>query len=211
MKIEELRPEEVFEMIKHAEFTTSGDSVDWTVIVDGRRRIVFLVFEESSGKRDWQNNLNFPVKVYRNQESCLKASRGWGNAWKSCNDEVMAKFITTIAENPGFQPVICGWSYGGAMSVLAAEDFFYRTKMRASVITFGAPKPLWGKKSYEYVMSCVSCVSQYAHVNDCVPLMPPLPGYKMLNKVSVGKGFSIAKLFKPDIYHCIYGDKKLYL
>ena len=57
---------------------------------------------------------------------------------------------------------------------------------------------------------CVSSAMQYAHVNDVVPLCIPLPGYKMINKVKVGSGFCILKLFRGDIYHCCYGDADLY-
>lgn len=96
------------------------------------------------------------------------------------------------------------------MSVLAAEDFHYRTHIKPYVITFGAPKPLWGRKTWEYVKSCVSDAWQYAHVNDVVPLCVPLPGYRMIHKDKIGSGFCIFKLFRGDIYHCIYGDESLY-
>ena len=205
------RPWEVYEMIKTTKFTKSGDDVDWAVVIDEDFKHVWLVFEESTTKRDWRNNLKFPVKLYKNQESCIRAASGWGDAWKSCNDLIMDKFIAEVRAHPEFSPVICGWSYGGAMSLLAAEDFNFRTMKMASVITFGAPKPLWGRKTRKYVRGCCSIVYQYANVNDCVTAMPPLPGYKRLVTNKCGGKFNLFKwLFKAGIYHCLYGDKEIY-
>lgn len=208
-----MKPWELFNFIKsikHDEYITSGDNVQWTIKVDEVNKIIRLIFEESADKRDWVNNFNFPVKLYKKQESCLLAARGWGNAYKSCNDEVMRAMELAIDIAPYSEFHICGWSYGGAMSLIAAEDFYYRFHKKANVYTFGAPKPLWGKRTQKYVRSCVNEVHQYAHVNDCVPLCPPLPGFKRLVTDRIGKDFSIFKLFKPDIYHCIYGEESVY-
>ncbi len=208
-----MRPNELYNIIKHtrhSDYIASGDDVQWRVWVDDKEEVVRLIFEESSGKVDWKNNLKFPVKLYKKQKSCLKVAKGWGDAYKSCNDEIMAKFIAEVFSHEDYKIEICGWSYGGAMSLLAAEDFHYRTTYKANVITFGAPKPLWGKKTQNYVRSCVNEVKQYTHVNDCVPLMPPLPGYKRLVTNKIGGKTDFFKLFAPDVYHCIYGEESLY-
>ena len=205
-----MKPNELYEEIKRTQYTKSGDDVDWAVKVYDDEKTVRLLFEESTTDRDWHNNFDFPVKIYKKQESCMKVARGWGNAWKSCNNLVMDALIRAVQVHKNYRVEICGWSYGGAMSVLAAEDFHYRTHIKPYVITFGAPKPLWGRKTWEYVKSCVSDAWQYAHVNDVVPLCVPLPGYRMIHKDKIGSGFCIFKLFRGDIYHCIYGDESLY-
>ena len=208
-----MKPWELFNYIRdirHDEYITSGDDVQWTVKVDDENKIFRLIFEDSCGKRDWLNNLNFPVKIYKRQESCLLAARGWGKAYKSCKDEVMKAMEIAIWLDPCYEIHICGWSYGGALSLLAAEDLFYRFHKKARVFTFGAPKPLFGRKTQEYVRSCVEEVHQYSHVNDCVTIMPPFPGYKRLATDRIGKGFCLLKLFNPRKYHRIYGDESQY-
>lgn len=212
-----MKPSELFKMIRdipHDSYNTSGDDVQWIILVDPDEMIIRLVFEETAGEfcksRDWINNLNFPAKVYKNQVSCIKAARGWGDAYKSCNDEIMTSLIHTVHDFPKYEVYICGWSYGGAMAVLASEDYFYRTHSKAHVITFGSSKPLYGAKTLRYVRSCVKSVQQYAHINDCVPLLPPFIGYHHLNEIRLGRGFCISKLFLPQKYHCIYDEEELY-
>ena len=206
-----MKPNEYFDLIKSTSFIKSGDDVDWQVSVFDDEKTVRLIFEESTSKRDWTNNFNFPVKIYKKQESCLRVARGWGNAYKSCNDTIMDIFTKQVEAHPDYSVEIIGWSYGGAIAVIAAEDFYFRTGKKSNIITFGAPKPLWSKKCWKYVRSCVNNVHQYAHVNDCVPLCVPLPGYRMLHKDKIGSGFSIFKLFKPNIFHLCYGDSTLYV
>lgn len=209
-----MKPWELFDEIKRTEYTKSGDCVDWAVKVYPAEKLVRLLFEESSDDRDWKNNFDFPIKPYKQQENTLWFARGWGNAYKSCNDEIMAKLIETYTDElkaQGYTVEVCGWSYGGAMAVLAAEDFNYRTGNKPGIVTFGAPKPLWGRKTWHYINTCLEYAVQYAHVNDVVPLCIPLPGYRMVNKVKVGKGFCILKLFNAEKYHCMYGDKSLYV
>lgn len=209
-----MKPWELFKLIKsikHNEYITAGNDVQYQIRFDKESSMLMLIFEESCGNIDWKNNFNFPVKLYKKQESCIKAARGWGNAWKSCNDKVTSDMIAAMNENKPNEILICGWSYGGAIALLAAEDLYYRTKQKANVTTFGAPKPLWSKKTQKYVASCCNYVQQFSHVNDCVPLMPPLPGYKRLATDKVGKGtFSFFKLFKPQVYHCIYDQEEVY-
>ena len=201
-----LDKDELFKVITNIkDWKTAGDDVQYSIF--SLDDYCYLVFQQSGSKRDWINNFNFPVKLYKNQESCLLVARGWGNAYKSCNDEVMKAFISQLH---GKTPVICGWSYGGAMSVIAAEDFNYRARLKPIVITYGAPKPLFTKKCQSYVMSCVKEVRQYSHVNDVVTLLPPFLGYRRLTTTKIGKGFCILKLFQPEKYHCIYGNKEEY-
>ena len=207
-----MKPNELFnylKSIKHDEYITSGDDVQYLVRTFHDEKRIRLMFEESCGKTDWKNNFNFPIKPYKYQENVLWYARGWAKAYKSCNDEIMKMLLQAHNENPDYEIEICGWSYGGAMSLIAVEDFYYRYKIKSIVTTFGAPKPLFGCKTRKTVLNCCKEVKQYAHRNDCVPLMPPLPGYCMGNKIKVGKK-KLFGLFHPDIYHCIYGDESLY-
>ena len=205
-----MKPSELFKLIRDTEFITIGDAVDFVVKVFDDEKIIRLLFEESTSFRDWKNNFNFPIKPYKNQKNILWFVRGWAKAYKSANDEIMENLINSYKVYPDYKIEICGWSYGGAISLLAAEEFYYRTKIKPDVITFGAPKALFGKKTKNYVMSCCNKVIQYAHQSDIVPYYMFFPGYTNVNKTKLGK-FNFFNLFKPKIYHRCYGNEDLYL
>ncbi|MBR5932387.1 MAG: hypothetical protein IK002_00215 [Treponema sp.] len=207
-----MEPWELWKEIYFSEYTVSGDCVDWTVKVYDDEKTVRLLFQGSNDKHDWINNFNFPVKPYKKQENTLWVAGGWANAYTSCNEIIMEKFIETINKysDKNYSTEICGYSYGGALALLAAEDLCFRTKIKAHVTTFGAPKPLFGKKTFNYVKSCVLSAKQYANVNDFIPYLVPFYGYRMLNKIKVGDKFCIFKLFHTNKYHLAYGDPSIY-
>lgn len=197
---------DLFKLIQDTEYKTAGDDVDYQVtFIEGRPA---LLFQESTTKRDWENNFNFPRKLYKKQERWLRVHRGFGQAWKSANDEIMAEFFKAV-EIADATPIIAGWSFGGAMAILAAEDFNYRYKKWPEVVTFGAPKVAGDLWTASTIYSCGNFI-QYANVNDVVPLCPPLPGFHHINKVKCGRPFRLLQLFKPEIHHCNYGDLTIY-
>lgn len=200
---------EIFKMICSAKYKTVGDFVDYCVFFNEEDKKIYCLFEPSNQKRDWINNFNFPVKLYKNQQNKFYVARGWGNAYKSCNDLIMQEVIDLCYEKEFIQVVFAGWSYGGALAQLAAEDFNFRTSLFPEVVTFGSPKPLFGKKSLEHFRySVLECIN-LEHVNDCVPILPPFAGYHCLNSVKVGF-FVPFGFFNPMKWHCRYFEEGLY-
>lgn len=206
-----MKPSELFEKIKNTVYTKTGYDVDWSIEVDEQEKTIYLLFAKSNSIHDWINNLSFPVKVYKRQKSKLRCAMGWRSAWKSCNDVVMDMLIEKYHSDryTGYKVVVCGWSYGGAISLLAAEDFAYRTGYKTNVITFGAPKPFFGRKSIKYLKRVLGDVKEYCHKNDIVTYLPPFFGYKHVKKNKLGK-FNFFGLFNPRKWHCIYGEEKWY-
>ena len=202
-----LEPWRIFNEIIRGPWNTSGLDVQWkALLVDGTP---YLAFQASASKMDWLNNFWAFVEPYKRQERKLLVHAGFARAWKSCNDEVVGNFAA-LCEISNQRPVIVGHSFGGAMSVLAAEDFNYRTKLRPMVVTFGAPKVLWGESSAEAVRLCAD-FTMYSQRNDPVPLCPPLPGYKHPSQIKIGDKFCFFKLFNPNKYHQLYGSFEEYL
>lgn len=204
-----MKPYDLFNLIKKTKYSTVGDDVDYYIQVCEEEKIIRLLFEETTNKRDWINNFNFPIKPYKKQQNTLWVARGWAKAYKSAKDVIMAELIAEYKKHTNYKIEIAGWSYGGAMAILAAEDFYFRTNKKVELITFGAPKPLFGKKTKKYVLSCCKEIKQYTHKSDIVPLCPPLFGYKDLSKIKIGK-FNFFNLFKPTKYHTCYGEVALY-
>ena len=115
------------------EYNRLGDDLNYSIaIVEGH---ACLFFEETRSRRDWINNLSFQRKLYKRQQSCMKVHGGYGRVWKSANDYIMAEFHKVVVTTKKV-PMITGWSYGGAMALLAAEDFHYRYHITPQVVTY---------------------------------------------------------------------------
>lgn len=188
------------------DYITAGIDVQYKVEVHDDEKKVYLCFEESASKQDWKINFDFPIKVYKQQKNKFLVHRGYVKAYKSCNDQIMNEFISKIKET-GYMPFICGWSYGGAMSVLASEDFYFRTGLKPEVTTFGAPKILYFNFTRKYFKSCCNIVNQYAIRNDFVPRYIPFFFVHHLNRIPLGERFCLIKSIKQTGYlHCHYEE-----
>lgn len=198
-----MKRSDLFNKILYSQYFKAGIDVDYNIEVDHNNSIVLIMFQGTANKTDVITDLKFPVKAYKKQKSCLLGHGGFIEAWKSSNDFIMNEFIRTTEQYKDYRPLITGHSLGGAMAVLCAEDFFYRTGRKADLITFGCPNVLFGKKSRNYVFSCCGIIEQYAQYNDLVPTVPLF--YKQLNKIKCGEKFNLFKfLFHTADYHCSY-------
>lgn len=208
-----MKPEEVFNLIKDSQYKTVGDNVDYCIYVNYEEERVYLIFEESHGKRDWQNNYNFPAKVYKNQKNWFLYHRGWGNAWKSCNDIIINELIDVVTIHPGFEIEVCGWSYGGAITPLAVEDFSFRTNLKVDYVeTFGAPKGIFGLISKRRFRKCAENWKMYTLPYDLVTIAPPFPGYCRPKTTYVDKknAWKLWRLFNPRKWHTSYDNSAYY-
>ena len=200
-------PWELFSLINSIKYTKVGDYVDYAIteLPD----YLVLAFQDSKDNKDWINNFRFAKKLYKRQLSCMKVHKGYGEAWRTCND-IIIKQVKDWSEKTGKPLLIIGWSYGGAMSLLAAEDWHYRTGNKAMIVTFGAPMVAGNKKTQAYFRSVMDCV-QWENRNDIVRYCPLVPFYKHIGLKDCGdEKFNFFKLFNSRKYHLQYGDRKIY-
>lgn len=196
---------EYYKLIENTEYKITGLDVDYQIVFLHEVKQVVLLFKGTDSNTDLKIDLDFPVKVYKRQSSCIKAHGGFVKAWKSANDVIMKEFITACTIDENYTPVICGHSLGGALATLASEDYYFRTGKKANLLTFGCPNVLFGKKSKEYVSSCCDDVRQYAQNNDLVPTIPY--GFCQINKIKCGRKFNLFEFtFRPMKYHLGYGE-----
>lgn len=188
------------------DYKTAGLDVQYKIVMDETDKVIRLCFQESASKQDWIINFTFWKKPYKHQEATFYVHAGYVKAWKSCNDVVMQELQQAVKDNPGHTVEIIGWSYGGFMALMAAEDWNYRTGDKADVETFGAPKGLYFKKSRDHFRSCCAGIKQHARRNDIVTWNVPWPWVYNVLKVEYCEPFSIKRLFNPNVEHTTYED-----
>ena len=199
---------ELFKLIKTTEYKTAGDAVDYQIIDDKEELITYLIFQESNGSKDWKNNFNFPAKPYKEASQLLFYHGGYCKAWKSANDVIMNELKEHLEKH--YDVYVIGWSLGGAMAVIAAEEIFYRYHIKSILVTFGAPKVCYGKKTVRNVRKSIKFAVQFANRNDIVTYQPPFSFYGHVGKTSVGEKFSLFKIWNPWKYHTMYDNQSLY-
>ena len=198
----------LFDIIKNAKYKETGLKVNYCIKVDKKEGFVYLLFEKSSGNVDWKINFDFPKKPYHNQKRELLLHGGYVKAWKSANDVICKEAIEAFTAHPECTPIVAGWSYGGAMAAIAAEDINFRSGIKPALITFGAPKICGSKKTANVIKgSCSECLN-YAQYNDIVTHV--VPWYEDLGYVKIGKKYNPVKSLNPWHYHTQYGDESIY-
>ena len=195
--------QELFKLIKKSEYEKVGLDVDYLICVVPEEESIYLLFAGSNSDIDWRIDFDFPARPYREQISSLMVHKGFIKAWKSANDVIIEELKDVVLKYPNYEVFIAGWSYGGAMAILAGEDYFYRTCKKARLITYGAPKILSGEKSRKYVASCFKTVEQYGQYNDIVTYLAHF--YKHINIKRCGDKFNLIKMLRNiKYYHCNY-------
>lgn len=195
----------LFNLIRYSQFKKVGNDVDYSILIKDRE--IYLIFKESNSKEDWIHNFNFPTKPYKNQEGKFFVHKGFAETYKSANDIIMKELID-IVDKYLYPVTITGYSFGGAMAQLAAEDFCYRTKVHPKLVTFGSPKILFGEKSKNHFLNSCFSVKQWADTNDIVTMV--IPWYKELNVTRLGDKVSIKELCNPQVHHQSYKKEDFY-
>lgn len=102
---------------------------------------------------------------------------GFLSSWLSSRETILSSIEAAKQKHPGYTIHITGHSLGGAVGLLAALDFQARN-WRPVVTTFGEPR-VGNDRFVDYVNSMDWKYRRVTHVDDPVPLLPPLGmGYR---------------------------------
>ncbi len=215
-----MKTSELYKLIKNGTFKKAGSDIDYSIAVGlDNDKTIYLLFKGSTTIIDWKHNFAYTArwyKVYSNPK--MKCHHGFADAYRSANDIIMAELLEEVNKHPDYKVVIAGWSFGGAMTLFAAEDFNYRTRSdksdvnsgkKATIYTYGGPKVAADETTAAYIASCVTPFSkQYAHTQDMVTYAPPfwyfrhaLPLTKVGPKLNPINVFGLLNILK---YHMQY-------
>ncbi|MBQ7924126.1 MAG: lipase family protein [Clostridia bacterium] len=166
----------LFSACLHIPYSQVGRSANYAV--KRENDALYIFFQGSSGKNDWKNNLDFPVKPYKRMgKTVWFAHRGFLRTWKEIEpflaDEISDKSVRKI--------VIAGYSHGGALAMLCHEYVWYhRPDLRTTTESygFGSPRVFWGIPTAKLKARWTK-FTVVRNLNDIVTHLPPaLLGFK---------------------------------
>ena len=132
---------QLFSKCLSVSYTKAGVSANYALKRDGTTLYIF--FEDSDGKTDWKNNVDFPAKAYRRMgKTVWFAHRGFLRVWQ----EILPLIAADVADRHFQKIIVAGYSHGGALALLCHEYvWFHRPDLRqtAKGVGFGAPRVLW--------------------------------------------------------------------
>lgn len=189
--------DKMYNLIKDLDYHKSGEDCDWNIIrvhdLVRDRDCYCVVFQESDSKADWLHNFNFlpcRVKAYKGWKHRLIYHKGFYDEWQSARDEIksyLSPLLTDLANEQGCGVnelilYVIGWSLGGAISVIASEDFHEMYGMKPIMIAFEGANPCESYHTRNYIQSVLDEEStSFVYSNDFVCRCPPFFG-KILKK-----------------------------
>lgn len=149
---------------------------------------LWLFFEKSNGKEDWENNLDFPAKAYRQMKDLWFVHRGFLRVFKAIEPHI----VSLVEDKSVRKIVLSGYSHGAALALLCHEYcVFHRPDIAENIrgFGFGCPRVVWGGLS-RALEKRFEKFTVIRNAPDLVTHLPPvLFGYRHVGKMMrIGEG-----------------------
>ena len=190
----------LFQQILDAEYARAGNAASYFLRREGDALI--LLFEESNGKTDWRNNLDFPAALARGKGEKFFAHRGFLRVWQS----VLPCIDGAIRDRTVRRILVAGYSHGAALALLCHEHCLsVRPELEENIlgVGFGCPRVAWGilpravkRRLKRFVL--------VENGRDIITRLPPaLLGYRRVGKrrrVGLFRGYGAVGAHRPECY-----------
>lgn len=191
----------LFLLCRQARYLDASNGASFAVLT--RDGTLYILFQQSVGLTDWQNNLDFPAAPYRNMETDWRCHRGFLRVWRS-----VQPYIDEILQLTGYVNVTtAGYSHGGALAVLCHEYIWFRypgLRSRLRGAGFGAPRVVWCRAGCRRIAPRWETFTVIRNLDDAVTYLPPaLLGYRhMGHLLEIGrKGrYTPIDAHRPEAY-----------
>ena len=103
---------------------------------------LFLFFEPSNGREDWDNNLNFRIRPYDDMNPAWYCHAGFLKVFRSALPYLEPYILSPEVK----RAVTVGYSHGGALAILCHEAIWFRRpdiRSRIRTFAYGAPRVLF--------------------------------------------------------------------
>jgi len=205
---------QLYTRIREIPYKEIGRGLSYQHWIDLEESKVYVLFEGSNGLRDWFHNLLFlPIftKPYRMMRRWWFCHWGFRRVWRSGNDQVIEEtchYLTTLKDH---EVIFAGYSHGGALAQLAAEDFFFRFGIRCKCIVFGAPRLAWLLRSARHLRRSM-ILTNWRNRNDLITHVPfTFLGFFHATRDHLRRRLNpFWLLFRIHREHQIYGREDLY-
>ena len=204
-----MKDAELFQKICNSSYTNIGRDLSYHIEIDDVEHTIRVMFQGTVSKTDCVSDLLIFVVPAVINGSIYWTTYGWWRAFCSGKAEILLNTLKAYRDNPRYRIEVSGHSLGGLMAVLFGITLYKEVGIRSRLVTFGAPKGLFGRLTVYKAKACFTSITQYAHWSDIVTWCVPFLGYHTIKNTHLGK-FSIPGLFNPNKYHMIYGDETLY-
>jgi len=161
-----MEPWELFKRIHRRNgYKHIGKHLSYKIFKVRKDKTIYLCFQGSNGLSDWLHNfmaiptsvanliislceyvINLCCKGYAEPYSGCRwfFHKGFVRVWNSGSDTVIAQLKKSARMLPDYRIVICGFSHGGGLTLLAGEAWFRITGKPVECENFGSPKGAWG-------------------------------------------------------------------
>jgi len=179
-----MKPWELFRLIyrkvapngDRIRYITVGQNLDYQIYPDLKNRVCYILFQQTSGFRDWVANLRFLPRSKPMEKYCdAWVHGGHLRVWRSGAVRILSDIIDCENSWPGFELVVAGFSKGASMALLCALAYRSQTGKRLRFVGFGGAKlTLAGSRAT--VMRAVARGSMnWINRSDLITTLPPAP------------------------------------
>jgi len=171
----------LFRLCLDAHYLDAANGASFAVLT--RDGTLYILFQQSAGLTDWQNNLDFPAAPYRDMETDWRCHRGFLRVWRS-----VQSYIDEILRLTSYSDItVAGYSHGGALAVLCHEYIWFRypaLRSRLRGVGFGAPRVVWCRSGCRRIASRWEQFTVVRNRDDVVTHLPPaLLGYRHMGRI----------------------------
>jgi len=208
-----MHPSELFTRIhRNDNYRHIGRELSYKFFIDRVNETIYLCFQGSNGLSDWLHNFLAIPKHKEPYKGCgWFVHAGFARVWRSGNDTVMEELRMFVGRMPGFKVVFCGFSHGGPLAKLAAQNWHHITGQRCECVTFGSPKLAWGDAAVR-VLNNAMILTNWINRADAVTAVPlERWGFRHVREDLVNvRSIPFLSKFRIHKHHQIYSRPEIY-